>query len=755
MAKNKYGYKQPIARKKPIIITAVAGLAVLGGTLGYIAYKTNADNQIAGLRYKFNQDYPRTFNSVEIIDPENDYDKDHLTNTVELSLSTNGSVADTDSDGIIDGDEEIHGTDPLNNDTDGDGINDGSEILAKLSPTTANTSGSADSDLVVNHKISFEDGSLAIQGDANVYEANVEKLSLYSVEANAGALSAPYEFYCETEFDSAEITFNYSSGFLAAAGLEPENLHIYKFNPRTKEFTDIGGTPDKENNTISCKISENGVYLIGADHIIHTVIDENTNINIHLLIDNSGSMYPSSANYASEENDVNFKRLAFATNLVSKLSDNTDVAITAFTFSFNTLTDFTNNKTDIMRSINGIRDIGPGYDGTSVERALMLALESFGEETEEERNIIIMLTDGISTDTAGYKLENILNSANAKNVTIMTISLGNDIDRKLLQDIADGTGGNYFPISDANALEGLYSTLIATMENDIVDEDMDGTPDSYSLYDTGFRSEENGFKFGNFKSMDFETMDFGMATLARDWFKGKVITVAAQNDDEVAYDFSKTTLDTTQPLNKVILPSMSSKYVDPDYYLDYLSNGDTLKVNSEVFKEAKELGWIIKTVDYPGKSDVWTKAEYLVPNYAMGKIRVKYGENDNALLRAIHYYNSFRESAEGFVLSDESDLNKVKTILGSGTPMVMKMTWEENGQYYSRFVNLIALRRDMDNPNLFNLKIYDTNADPVDTITLNRTLKIEGDRSFHGNYTYSASWDGKQVSVTFYNTEIK
>ena len=87
--------------------------------------------------------------------------------------------------------------------------------------------------------------------------------------------------------------------------------------------------------------------------------------------------------------------------------------------------------------------------------------------------------------------------------------------------------------------------------------------------------------------------------------------------------------------------------------------------------------------------------------------------------------------------------------------MVMKMTWEENGQYYSRFVNLIALRRDMDNPNLFNLKIYDTNTDPVDTITLNRTMKIDGDGSFHNNYTYSATWDGKQVSVTFYDTEIK
>ncbi len=755
MARNKYGYKQPIARKKPIIITAVAAAAVLGGTLGYISYKTNADNKIAALKYEFNQDYPRTFNSTEIIDPESDYDKDNLTNSIELSLNTNGSVADSDSDGIVDGDEEKYGTDPLDADTDRDGIIDGIEVLAKLSPISASTNGKADTELSVTHKINFDDGYLTIQGNANVYGADVEKLSLYSVEANAGAYSAPYEFYCEYEFDSAEITFEYSSGLLSAAGLTAENLHIYKFNPRTKEFTDIGGTTDEEKNTISCQITENGVYLIGADHIINTTIDENTNINIHLLIDNSGSMYPSSSNYVSEENDVNFKRLSFATNLVSKLSNNTDVAITAFTFSFNTLTEFTNNKGNIMKSINEIRNIGPGYDGTSVERALMLALNSFGDDTQGERNIIIMLTDGISTDTAGYKLDDILNSANAKNVSIMTISLGDDIDRELLQDIADGTGGNYFPISDANALEGLYSTLIATMENDIVDEDMDGTPDSYSLYDTGFRADENGFKFNNFKSADYETMDFGMAALARDWFKGKVITKAAQGDDEVAYDFSQTTLDITLPLSKVILPSMSSKYIDPNYYLDFLSSGDTLKVNTDIFKEAKELGWIIKTVDYPGDSDSWTKAEYLVPNYAMGKIRVKYGENDNALLRAIHYYNTFRDSDEGFVLSDESDLNKVKTILGSGTPMVMKMTWEENGQYYSRFVNLIALRRDMDNPNLFNLKIYDTNTDPVSTITLNRTMKVDGDGSFHQNYTYSASWDGKQVSVSFYDTEIK
>ena len=153
MANRKYAYKQPLVRKKPIIITSIAAIAILGGTLGYIAYKTNADNKIAALKYEFNQSYPRTFNSYERIDPEQDYDKYNLTNSVELSFSTNGSVADTDSDGIMDGDEERYSTDPLNPDTDKDGIKDGIEVMAKLDPVSASTNGSPDADIPVTQKI--------------------------------------------------------------------------------------------------------------------------------------------------------------------------------------------------------------------------------------------------------------------------------------------------------------------------------------------------------------------------------------------------------------------------------------------------------------------------------------------------------------------------------------------------------------------------------------------------------------------------
>jgi thiol-disulfide isomerase/thioredoxin len=58
-----------------------------------------------------------------------DKDEDGLTKSEELELGTDPELADTDGDGLSDGDEHlIHGTDPLQADTDGDGFDDGDEI---------------------------------------------------------------------------------------------------------------------------------------------------------------------------------------------------------------------------------------------------------------------------------------------------------------------------------------------------------------------------------------------------------------------------------------------------------------------------------------------------------------------------------------------------------------------------------------------------------------------------------------------------
>lgn len=68
--------------------------------------------------------------------PENlDSDNDGLSDSAELKIATNSRLADTDGDGLADGDEgNIYKTDPLLSDSDGDGYDDGGEVARGYSP---------------------------------------------------------------------------------------------------------------------------------------------------------------------------------------------------------------------------------------------------------------------------------------------------------------------------------------------------------------------------------------------------------------------------------------------------------------------------------------------------------------------------------------------------------------------------------------------------------------------------------------------
>lgn len=75
------------------------------------------------------------------LDPNNpadavdDADQDGLAASDEFALGTDPRDPDTDSDGLLDGEEPaLHGTDPLLYDTDGDRISDGLELLAGSDP---------------------------------------------------------------------------------------------------------------------------------------------------------------------------------------------------------------------------------------------------------------------------------------------------------------------------------------------------------------------------------------------------------------------------------------------------------------------------------------------------------------------------------------------------------------------------------------------------------------------------------------------
>ena len=80
-----------------------------------------------------------------------DFDHDGLTNAEEWNLRVNPTVADTDGDGVSDGDEvHEHHTDPNQSDSDGDGLSDSWEINYGLDPLHDDSQIDTDGDGLTN-----------------------------------------------------------------------------------------------------------------------------------------------------------------------------------------------------------------------------------------------------------------------------------------------------------------------------------------------------------------------------------------------------------------------------------------------------------------------------------------------------------------------------------------------------------------------------------------------------------------------------
>ena len=93
---------------------------------------------------------PEAEGALVAADPmaEPDADGDRLTDAQETALGTNPSLADSDGDGLGDGDEaEFYGTDPLLTDTDDDGLDDAEEVAVYgTNPFLADTDGDGAAD---------------------------------------------------------------------------------------------------------------------------------------------------------------------------------------------------------------------------------------------------------------------------------------------------------------------------------------------------------------------------------------------------------------------------------------------------------------------------------------------------------------------------------------------------------------------------------------------------------------------------------
>ena len=754
-------------RKRRKVITIVAAIVAVIVAYLIISIWIKHSKEIDAAKSSLKQlDITYTSNEAEF-KPEEDWDLDGVKNGDEKDGGTNIQNEDTDGDGISDGDELKLGTDPLKEDTDGDGILDGYELIAGLDPLKEKSDGSTeDSKREMTIEKKSGEVTLTLNGTANNAEVSVEELGIVGISTNTSVISRTYSVYSDRAMDKATISFKVNSDMIKNMDLSLSDLSVMKFDVDNKTYTKLESTADEKNSSVSAEIRAVGTYVLG----IEKTINLKSVTRVCFLIDNSGSMYPESMCAGSTENDVDFKRLTFAQSLIGRFEDGCEVGISKYTGTYTKLLGFTTDKKAMGDALSRIKNEKEVFNGTHSQTALKNCINEFKDKNGVKySNIIVMLTDGESDEVGGEAIEELIKQANKKNIIILTVGLGRDVDRAWLQKLASETRGKHYAASDANALDDVYKSIVTTLNYDIVSYSGKDDFKGYSLYNTGFEPKKNGFAFKNFRVFTTNSVDFGMAVMARDWYTGDVslklddIDPADESEQKVkaeGYDLTDTTFgkkyESRKELHSIYDDLFGGKYTDVTKYLDYSSKGKKLDIDDDCYSDATSKGWAVKNMPVSGSNLKWNSVDFLALDIAnqYNKIEKGYSKDSAEFAKALYRLNALQwdDSNEEYKLSEEG-FEKLEKQLSMGIPAVVTIDGTHT-------VNAIGLIQDSICHRKFILQVYDNNyPDEKKELYIEKRLicklNTTGNKATveSTDFAYSARYEGKLVGVSF--TDVK
>ncbi len=674
----------------------------------------------------------------------------------KTSLGLNEGLEDSDCDGLTDYYEiNVSKTDPANPDSDGDGLLDGREIRAGLDPLNPTSDGSTpDNEVIRDNTVAAEQVRAEIKGQLKTAYATVSKVNNNSIQGTPGLVGYAYEFYTDKNFDSCTLTFSYTDNQAENKNVNESNLSIFRFNADKLSFDQLTSAVNADANTVSAEITENGIYALCDT----SILSEKGSTNVFFLIDNSGSMYPEELCANSEENDVEFKRLDFAVNLIDMLGVEANYGAGEFSGGYANITPISNDVNTVKQKISDIRNKNQVFSGTEIAGAITNAVKEFGGISSADRNYIILLTDGMPSVANAAKDKAAIDAAKAANITIFTIGLGKYIDAEYLYSIAEQTNGQFFQASNADALENIYEKIQSFMSyNQVTFEEESGTK-GYIVADSGFNVLKDGIGYNNFRS-DFAPngADVGIAGLIRDYYNGslEMSREGYTTDDGTSvpgYDISSISgiTDGKADLNSVELGALASynEYIQRSDKWNYRSiKGGTLHYTSDTraFIDEANLKVITSHYDYsaPEQSGFMKFLRTITFNkikdftdYECVLIDSKNLQGDDlAIMNMLRWYCAIPDAADkcnilDFGYNGDEAFDELINELTTGTPALIT--------YGSSAMNAIRIIRDEENPDLFVIDAYDSNSPERSTrITLRRTPVYDGDTI--PTYQYSAS----------------
>lgn len=418
-------------------------------------------------------------------DGAEDEDGDGLTALDEQDHQTDPRRFDSDGEGLSDGEEvSQHGTDPNRVDTDDDGLDDAAELRAGTDPLSPDSDGDGipDGQDVNVTRVEGPDGvAVEISGTGDLAGAlDFNRRPLDDLLHDApGQVSAPVDITLAEDaapgFVSARITLPYDDQQVEG---DEGDLRLFWFDPEQQFWVPAAGEDqqvvDIDANRVTATVDHFSIYAIfnianweqewtalggscaargGGDGDVVFV-------DVAFTLDSSGSM---------DWNDPQGLRKQASKNFVDALLDGDRAAVVDFNSWARLRQGLTTDRDAVKAAIDQVGDSG----GTNIGAGVDVALDELERGDDDERaQIVILLTDGV-----GSYSHTLTERAGDAGVTIYTIGLGSGVDDRLLREIAERTGGSYYPVAVAEDLPDVFREIGEDTGDTGEDTDGDGLTD--------------------------------------------------------------------------------------------------------------------------------------------------------------------------------------------------------------------------------------------------------------------------------------
>ena len=294
---------------------------------------------------------------------------------------------------------------------------------------------------------------------------------------------------------NATITFGFEPSKLSS-DVNANNLGIVWYDESNDMVVPLSS--DVVGNTIVTSVDHFSMYAVVNTtewlkvwrSQLPKIRTNNSNFNVIILLDTSGSMYGSKMQ----------KTIEAAQGLIDSLADNDCVSIAAFTSSVSDfrlsngdyriklVKDGHNYRQEIKDWIGNLRASG----GTDIQSALNYALTaSAGAKEEGYQSVVILLSDGQSS-VYDFVLQNLKDNG----LSVISVGVGTDVSTALMQRIADSTGGKYIYSENAEDLKDAFDE-IQGQSIGISQDDNDGDGIEDALERNGMKDQYSAVWFTN------------------------------------------------------------------------------------------------------------------------------------------------------------------------------------------------------------------------------------------------------------------